>query len=196
MEQKCKLIIGKNNDNIESFIEFKIDSKIARNEEIESVGKTNSREEPLPEKSANFYEIKINFHDSENDNNEENQLIFKDTNITNNKDEDNCLCINGCNIENGINESTVKSYQKKLTFILGDSMMKDVDGYLLTGSSNRKFIVKVRPFLSSKTIDMEDYTNPTKRCFNPDLYILPVGTNNFFIRWHARSDIKSHYRHW
>ena len=114
LEQKCELIIGKNNDNIGSFIEFKIDSKIARNEEIESVGKTNSREEPLPEKSANFYEIKRNFHDSENDNNKENQLIFKDTNITNNKDEDNCLRINGCNIENGINGSTVKSYQKKI----------------------------------------------------------------------------------
>ena len=129
----------KNNDNIETCTEYKIDSKIARNEETESVGKTNSREKPPPEKSANFHEIQRNFHDSENDNNEENQLIVKDTNITNNNNEDNCLRINGSNIENGINESTVKSKQNKLAFILGDSMAKDIDGYLLTGSINRKF---------------------------------------------------------
>ena len=36
------------------------------------------------------------------------------------------------NIENGINESTVKFNQGKLAFTLGDSMVKDVDGYFLT----------------------------------------------------------------
>ena len=60
-------------------------------------------------------------------------------------------------------------------------MMKDVDGYLLTGSINRKFIVKVRPFSSAKTIDMEGYTKPTKRDFNPDLYIIHVGTNDLSL---------------
>ena len=59
-------------------------------------------------------------------------------------------------------------------------MVKDVDGYLLTGS-NRNFIVKVRPFTSAKTIDMEEYTKPTKRYFNPDLYILNVGTNDLSL---------------
>ena len=49
-----------------------------------------------------------------------------------------------------------------LVFILGESMMKDVDGYLLKGSINRKFIVKVRPFSSAKTIDLEDYTRINK----------------------------------
>ena len=98
--------------------------EISNNEETESVGKTNSREKPPPEKSANFHEIQRNFHDSENDNNEENQLIVKDTNITNNNNDNNCLRINGCNIENRINESTVKSNQNKLAFILSDSMVK------------------------------------------------------------------------
>ena len=60
-------------------------------------------------------------------------------------------------------------------------MVKDVDGYLLTGFINRKFIVKVRPFSSAKTIDMEDYTKPTKRDFNPDLYIFLVGTNDLSL---------------
>ena len=60
-------------------------------------------------------------------------------------------------------------------------MVKDVDGYLLTGSINRKFIVKVRLVSSAKTIDMEIYTKPTKRDFNPVLYILRVGTNDFAL---------------
>ena len=87
-----------------------------------------------PEKSANFCEIQRNFHNSENDNNEENQLIIKDTNIPNNYNEDNCLRINGNNIDNGINERTVRPNQSKSAFILGDSMVKDVDGYLLIES--------------------------------------------------------------
>ena len=60
-------------------------------------------------------------------------------------------------------------------------MVKDVDGYLLRRSINRKFIVKVRPFSSAKAIDMEDCTKPTKRDFNPDLYILHVGTNDISL---------------
>ena len=48
--------------------------------------------------------------------------------------------MNSSNIENGNNDSVVKSNQGKLAFILADSMVKDVDGYLLTGSINRKFI--------------------------------------------------------
>ena len=39
--------------------------------------------------------------------------------------------------------------------------LKDVDGYLLTCSLNRKYIVKVRPFSSAKTSDMEYYITPT-----------------------------------
>ena len=46
LEQKCELITEKNSDNIEAFIEYKIDSKVPRNEEAESVGKTNSRGKP------------------------------------------------------------------------------------------------------------------------------------------------------
>ena len=151
-----ELIIEKNNDNIETCIEYKIDSKFTRNEETESVGKTNSRERPPPEKSTNFHEIQRKFHDSENDYNEENQLIAEDTNIENNNNEDNRLRINGSNTENGNNESILKSNQGKSAFTLGDSMVKDVDCYLLKGSIHSKFIVKVRPFSSAKTIDMED----------------------------------------
>ena len=57
-------------------------------------------------------------------------------------------------------------------------MIKDVDGYFLTGSLNRKYIVKVRPFSSVKTNDMEYYITPTKRVFGPGIYILHVRTND------------------
>ena len=60
-------------------------------------------------------------------------------------------------------------------------MVKDVDDYLLTGSINGNFIIKARPFSSPKTIEMEDYTKPTKRDFNPDLYMLHVGTNDLSL---------------
>ena len=74
-----------------------------------------------------------------------------------------------------------KSHHGKLTFILGDSMVKDVDGYLLTGSINRKSIVKARPISSAQTINIENYTKLSKRDFNPNLYILRVGTNDFSL---------------
>ena len=60
-------------------------------------------------------------------------------------------------------------------------MIKDVDGYLLTGSLNRKYIVKIRPFSSAKTSDMEYYITPTKRDFDPGIYILHVGTNDLTL---------------
>ena len=58
------------------------------------------------------------------------------------------------------NRITEKS--KKLSFMIGGSMIKDVNVYLLTGSLNRKYIVKVRLFSSSKTSDMEYNITPTK----------------------------------
>ena len=72
----------------------------------------------------------------------------------------------------------IQAPQNKLAFIVGDSMLKNVDGYLLTSSLNKKVIVKVRPFSSAKTEGMHDYLKPTKRDFDPNIYILHVGTNN------------------
>ena len=52
------------------------------------------------------------------------------------------------------NTSRQHKEHKKLALIIGDSMVKYVDGYLLTGSINRNSIVKVRPFSSAKTLDI------------------------------------------
>ena len=40
---------------------------------------------------------------------------------------------------------------KKKVFIIGDSMTKKVDGYLLTTSIKHKYIVKVRLLSAAKT---------------------------------------------
>ena len=57
-------------------------------------------------------------------------------------------------------------------------MVKDIDDYLFTGSIKRKFIVKVRPFSSTKMVDMQDHIKPMKGDFDPSLYLLHVGTND------------------
>ena len=80
--------------------------------------------------------------------------------------------------ENNISSSNINSKTRKTAFIIGDSMVKKIDGYLLTNSINHRYIVKLRPFHSAKTIDVVDYIKPTQRDFNPDVYLLHVGTND------------------
>ena len=80
--------------------------------------------------------------------------------------------------ENSQIENDRQAPQNELALIVEDSMLKVVDGYLLTGSLNKKFIVKVRPFCSPKTEDMYDYLKPSKRDFGPNIFILHVCTNN------------------
>ena len=79
------------------------------------------------------------------------------------------------------NPSIQQKEHKKFGFIIGDSMVKDIDGYLLTESIKRKFIVKVLPFSLAKTVDMQDYIKPTKREFDPSLYLLHDGTNDLSL---------------
>ena len=80
--------------------------------------------------------------------------------------------------ENKINSSNISNKTRKTAFIIGDSKVKKIDWYLITSSINHKYIVKVRLFLSAKTIDMVDYIKPTQRDFNPDVYLLHVRTND------------------
>ena len=128
LEEKWELIIETNNDNIETCTEYKIDSKVARNEETESVGKTTLCQKRSAEKWTNFHDIHRNFHDSENGNNKDNRLLVKDINTENNNNEDNRRRINGSNIENGNNESTVKSNQGKLVFIVFQKILEGMNG--------------------------------------------------------------------
>ena len=53
----------------------------------------------------------------------------------------------------------------KSMFIVGDSMIQNVDGYLLTNSLKHQYLVKKRPFSTAKTIDMYDYIKSTQKDF-------------------------------
>ena len=70
------------------------------------------------------------------------------------------------------------SKTKKSVFILGDSMVKKVNGFYLTKDIKHKFLVKVRSFTSAKTRCMYDHAKPTIREVNPEDIILHVGTND------------------
>ena len=70
------------------------------------------------------------------------------------------------------------SKTKKSVFILGDSMVKKVNGFYLTKDIKHKFLVKVRSFSSAKTRCMYDHVKPTIREINPEHIILHVGTSD------------------
>ena len=74
-------------------------------------------------------------------------------------------------MQNGEKEEVDQKVKKskETVFVVGDSMIKKIDGYLLTRSINHKFLVKVRPFTTAKTIGMYDHLKPTLRDFNPGL---------------------------
>ena len=67
---------------------------------------------------------------------------------------------------------------KTSVFIVGDSMIKKVDGYLLTSSLKHKYLAKTRYFSTAKSIDMHDYIKPTQRDFKPEIFVLHVRTND------------------
>ena len=63
-------------------------------------------------------------------------------------------------------------------FILGDSMVKKLNGFLLTRKLKRKCLVKVQTFSSAKVRCMHDRVKPTVQDFNPEHIILHCGTND------------------
>ena len=60
-------------------------------------------------------------------------------------------------------------------------MIKKVNRHLLTNSIKHKYLLKVRPFLATKAMDMFDYVKPVQKDFDPDAYILHIGTNDLTI---------------
>ena len=62
-------------------------------------------------------------------------------------------------------------------FILGDSILKNVNGYLLTKILRNKKLIKVRSFSGGKVSCMYDHVKPTIREFNPNHIILHIRTN-------------------
>ena len=93
------------------------------------------------------------------------------------------------------NDSTSKNVKtanaKETVFILWDSIVKKVNGFLLTRNINHKYLVKVRSFVSVKVSFMNDHVEPTLRDFNPEHIIIHVGTNDLNIERTASQIAKS-----
>ena len=49
---------------------------------------------------------------------------------------------------------------------------------MLTSSINHKYLVKVRPFLAAKSVDMLDYVKPIQRDLDPEAYVTHISTND------------------
>ena len=80
----------------------------------------------------------------------------------------------------GLNDtiSNTSTYnQKEKVFILGDSVVKNVYGFLLTRNLNYKCLIKIRSFPGAYVRRLHDYVKPTMRDFNPN-QILNIGTND------------------
>ena len=90
------------------------------------------------------------------------------------------------NDKNEINKEKNRSSEKdslptyesnKNIYILGDSMVKHVEGWKLKKSIDKNHNVYVRSFSGAKVKCMKDYVKPCIREKNPDYLIFHVGTN-------------------
>ena len=68
--------------------------------------------------------------------------------------------------------------QIKNVVILGDSMVKNLNGFLLTRKLNHKCLLKSRPFKSASVIGMHNHPKPIVQDFDSDHIILNCGTND------------------
>ena len=98
------------------------------------------------------------------------------TNLKNPEYKSNLNNDNDNNVD--IDNSENNSENKKSAFILGDSIVKNRNAFLIRKAISHKCIVKVQPFSSAKVLCMYDHVKPATREVNPDNIILHVGTND------------------
>ena len=67
---------------------------------------------------------------------------------------------------------------KTNAYILGNSMVKKLNGYLLTEKIRHKHLIKVRSFSGAKISCTTDHVKATLREINPDRIVLYAGKNN------------------
>ena len=68
--------------------------------------------------------------------------------------------------------------EKLKIYILGDSMIKKLNGYFLTKKVKHKYLIKVRSFSGAKVSCMVDHVKQTLRDYKPDHIILHARTND------------------
>ena len=114
----------------------------------------------------NFSSIKSvsnNSNNNNSNNNNNNKTNSSNKNITINKD--------------NLTSSSPSQNSKETVFISGYSMVKKVNGFLLTKKLKHKCIAKVRPFSSAKARCMHDNVKSTVRDFTQDYIIRHCETN-------------------
>ena len=74
-------------------------------------------------------------------------------------------------------KAEIRKNGKKTTFIIGDSLLKDVKGWELNDRCGSEENVYVKSFSGSTVSDMESYVKPTIDR-KPDCIVLHVGTND------------------
>ena len=79
--------------------------------------------------------------------------------------------------ENKTGKAVVNKNKQKV-FILGDSIVKHIQGWEITKKLDNKHKVYVRQFSGFKISCMKDYVKPSIRENNPDHIIFHVGTND------------------
>ena len=79
----------------------------------------------------------------------------------------------------------------KSVFVLGDSMVKHVQGWDITKRTDNKRKIYVRQFSGSKVDFMKDYMKPCIRESNPDHLIFHIGTNDVPSNKKAKSIAES-----
>ena len=83
--------------------------------------------------------------------------------------------------------------KQRMVIIIGDSMIKKINIYLLTSSIKHKYLVKVRPFLAAKTVDIFDYVKPIQRGLDPEAYVIHIGTSDLTT---VKHQMKSAQKYW
>ena len=78
---------------------------------------------------------------------------------------------------NNNNENRNKK-NKTNAYILVDSMVEKLNGYLLTRKIKHKLLVKVRSFPAAKISCKTDHVKRTLRDINPDHIVLQAGKND------------------
>ena len=90
---------------------------------------------------------------------------------------------NNCNPQKRItaddrkNDKPKGGKNEKSIFVIGDSMVKHLNGWEMSKKLNANCKVFVKTFSGAKTTCMNDYVKPSVRS-SPDRFILHVGTND------------------
>ena len=153
------------NNNLDSLFDKAVDDSFVKTKENDHE-KDEESSKPLEHKNVTTRKKKKKKNHSE-------KLDNRDNNNNNKRDKNS----NHDRIDNN-NRSTSSSNSKETVFVLGDSMVKKVNGFYLAINVKHEFLVNVRPFSSAKTRHMYDHAKPTIRELNPEHIILHVGAND------------------